>query len=48
MAGTALAEYPQSFTDADEMARAIYKHTDGEVRLALPLALVNPSRWSMH
>lgn len=41
-AGNLLAEKPQTFTDADEMARAIFERTGGEIRLALPLGLGKP------
>ncbi|MCO6382664.1 acetyl-CoA hydrolase/transferase C-terminal domain-containing protein [Oceanicola sp. 502str15] len=37
-----MAEGPDTFTDADAIARAIYKRVGGEIRLALPLGLGKP------
>ncbi|WP_322867974.1 hypothetical protein U5922_018190 [Aquicoccus sp. G2-2] len=41
-AGTALADRPQTFTDADAMAHEIFERMNGVVRLALPLGLGKP------
>ncbi len=41
-AGRRLADAPQTFTDADTMARAIFDRTQGVIRLALPLGLGKP------
>ncbi len=41
-AGNPLAEASQVFTDADQMARAIFHRVGGEIRLALPLGLGKP------
>lgn len=40
--GSPLAEKPQIFTDADQMARTLFDRTGGEIRLALPLGLGKP------